>query len=158
MIDTTNSESRCVQYELEISIDAPPDRVWNAIVTETNAWWLPDFHIVDSESIVEFDINPGGRGLIEHRPDGSFLQWYVVQSYMPSQFKMYLVGNVAPDWGGPSTSNLSLMLTAKSGGCVLRVVDAHHGKVNDKYIESLHSGWNQLFGDGLRQYVENSIA
>lgn len=155
MIGTKTSDVRCVQYELEIEINAPREQVWKAIVDETDAWWLPDFHMVGEGSVVEFDLNPGGRGLVEHKGDGSFLIWYSVQYYLPEQFKIYLLGNVAPDWGGPSTSNLSLALEDSDQSCVLRVSDAHHGKVSEDYINSLQSGWNQLFGEGLRGYVEN---
>ena len=45
-------ETRAVVFELEIAIDAPRDHVWQALVDETNAWWLPDFHMVGEGSIV----------------------------------------------------------------------------------------------------------
>ena len=70
MVETKTSKTGCVQYELEIEIKAEQQVVWNAIIEETNAWWLPDFHMVDEASTVEFDIRPGGRGLIEHRDGG----------------------------------------------------------------------------------------
>lgn len=78
MVETKTSKTGCVQYELEIEIKADQQVVWNAIIEETNAWWLPDFHMVDAASTVEFDIRPGGRGLIEHQDGGGFLQWYTV--------------------------------------------------------------------------------
>ena len=154
MVDVKLADVSYAQYELEIAINAPIERVWNAILEDTNLWWSPDFHMVASESTVEFDVSPGGKGLIEHNPDGSFLQWYTVQFFMPDQFKIYMVGNVAPDWGGPSTTNLCLSLSASDDGCILKVSDAHHGKVNEPYIESLKGGWKQLFGDGLKRFVE----
>ena len=154
MLEITTSETRCVQYELEIQIKAERHIVWNAIIEETNVWWLPDFHMVDEASVVEFDIRPGGRGLVEYRTDGAFLLWYSVQYYLPEQFKVYLLGNVAPDWGGPSTSNLCLSLEEHHEGCILTVSDAHHGRVNEEYVNSLHSGWGRLFGEGLRRHVE----
>ena len=156
MLDTEASEAGCVRYELEIEIKAERQVVWKAIIEETNIWWLPDFHMVDETSTVEFDVRPGGRGLIEHRDDGAFLVWYSVQFYQPDQFKIYLVGNVAPDWGGPSTSNLCLSLEEHHNGCILKVRDAHHGSVNDTYINSLKDGWGRLFGEGLRNHLETS--
>ncbi|MEM9645761.1 MAG: hypothetical protein AAF989_12295, partial [Planctomycetota bacterium] len=114
----------------------------------------PDFRMVDEASTVEFDIRPGGRGLIEYREGGGFLVWYSVQFYQPENFKIYLVGNVAPDWGGPTTSNLCLSLEENDTGCVLKISDAHHGRINDAYIGSLNDGWKQLFGEGLRSHVE----
>lgn len=148
------SQTGCVQYELEIEIKAEQQAIWSALIEETNAWWLPDFHMVDEASTIEFDVRPGGRGLIEYREGGGFLVWYTVQFYQPEQFKIYLTGNVAPDWGGPSTSNLCLSVESRDAGSVLKVSDAHHGRVSDAYIDSLKDGWNQLFGEGLRSHVE----
>ncbi len=155
MAATAISDTGCVKYELEIEIKAPRDTVWRALIDETNAWWLPDFHMVDEASTVEFDVRPGGRGLIEYRDNGAFLSWCTVQFYLPDQFKIYLVGHVAPDWGGPSTSNLRLSLEEHQDGCILRVSDAHHGHVDEGNIRSLKEGWGRLFGDGLRRHAES---
>jgi len=143
-----------MQYELEIAIAASRAVVWTALIDETNAWWLPEFRMVNPASTVEFDVTAGGRGLIEFVPDGAFLSWYAVQMFLPERFKVYLVGNLAPEWGGPSTSNLCLALDEAEDGCLLKVSDAHHGRVDANSAESLKNGWQQLFGDGLRRYVE----
>ena len=154
MIGAQTTEAKCVQYELELEIKAACQQVWQALIEETSAWWLPDFHMVGEDSVVEFDTKAGGRGLVEYKSDGSFLQWYSVVGYMPEQFRVYLVGYFAPDYGGPSTSNLRLSVERRGEGSVLTVVDAHYGKVSGDYIRSLQSGWQQLFSDGLRQFVE----
>lgn len=156
MVETSISEASCAQYEWKVSINAPIHRVWDAILQDTNRWWPPDFHMVDPESVVEFDVSPGGKGLMERHRNGRFLQWYAVQCFMPEQFKIYLVGNIAPDWGGPSTSNLCLNLTEEKGACILSIVDALHGRVSPQSIESLKAGWQQLLGEGLRTFVERA--
>lgn len=155
MVETKTFAVGCIEYELEIEIRAEREVVWRALLEETNAWWLPDFHMVHEASTVEFDVRPGGRGLIEYREGAGFLVWYVVQFFQPEQFKVYLTGNIAPDWGGPSTSNLCLSLEELDGGCVLKVSDAQHGRVNEANISSLQDGWNRLFGEGLRAFVES---
>ncbi|MEM6690193.1 MAG: hypothetical protein AAF664_12240 [Planctomycetota bacterium] len=148
------TSARCVKYELQITIDAKRETVWKALIEDTNAWWLPDFHMVDESSIVEFDTRPGGRGLVEYKDDGGFLIWYSIQLFQPKDFKIYLVGHVAPDWGGPSTSLLCLSITERDSGSVLKVSDAHHGRVDDAYISSLQNGWQRLFGDGLANFAQ----
>ena len=155
MIGAKTSEAGVVQYELEIEMQAPPERVWQAIIEQTNHWWLPDFHLVGAGSTVTFDPNPGGAGLVETLEGGGGLLWYSVHYYLPKQFTIYLVGHVAPDWGGPSTSNLKLSLVTSENGCTLKVTDAQHGNVNESSIESLSDGWTQLFTDGLKAFVEN---
>lgn len=149
------SPAQVAQYELEIEIDAGRERVWRALLEETNSWWLPDFHMVDAQSVVTFDTGPGGS-LIEQVPGGGSLKWYDVQYFLPDQFKIYLVGHMAPEWGGPSTSSLSLAIDERDGGCVLKVTDAHFGNVTEASVESLSNGWRQLFGEGLKPFVESS--
>lgn len=155
MVETKTSQIGCIEYTLEIEIKADRQRVWDAIIEETNAWWLPDFHMVGESSRVEFDVRPGGRGLIEHQDGGGFLVWYSVQFYQPDMFTIYLIGNIAPAWGGPSTSNLCLSLGERGTGCVLYVSDAQLGQIDDAFISSLKKGWNRLFGEGLRSHVES---
>lgn len=147
---------RAISYELEIAIEAPRQRVWRAIVDETTQWWLPDFHMVDADSTVEFDTRAGG-GLVEHHPAGGSLLWYTIQWFRPDQYMMYLVGQLAPDYGGPSTNHMKIAL--ESGGddsTVLKLTDAHHGHIEDSSVASLHAGWNQLFREGLKRYVEKA--
>lgn len=148
--------ANCHQYDLEIEIASKCDTVWKAIFEETNRWWLPDFHVAGADSTVTFDPKPGGRGIYEEAPDGTALQWFVVQMIMPKQFKVYLVGNVAPEWGGPTTSNLKLALVEKGDGCVLQVSDARHGNIDEKQVQSYEDGWKTLFSDGLKAFVERN--
>jgi len=155
MTGAKTSDASCVSYELEIGIDASRERGWKAIFDEVNSWWLPDFHLVGQDSVVTFDPTPGGQGLVEKIEGGGGLLWYQVHFYQPDEFKVYLVGFVAPDWGGPSTSHLKLALEASETGCVLKVADAQHGSVSADSVQSLHDGWIQLFTDGLKAFVEN---
>ena len=142
----------CRTYVLEVAIDAPRGAVWTALTEETNAWWLPDFHMVSSESVLTLDARAGGM-LIEHQEGGASLLWYTVQMVRPGE-ALHLVGHVAPEWGGPATTMLSLTLEARGDRTVLHVRDALYGHVTEDQAESLRSGWTQLFTEGLRQHVE----
>ncbi len=159
MIEAKATDARCVQYEFEVPIAATRERVWTAIFEEINCWWLPDFHMTGKGSIVTFDPTPGGEGLVERVDGAGELQWYQVQFYQPVEFKVYLVGFLAPDWGGPSTSHLKLALEKSKvdpdNACVLKVSDAHQGKMDLKSVQSLGDGWLQLFTDGLKAFVED---
>lgn len=148
------SPARCIQFDVAIPIEAPPERVWQALTLETNAWWLAEFRMVSTDSTMTFDLSPGGQGLIETALDGSFLQWYAVQAYFPQSKKIYLAGYLAADYGGPSTNLLILSVVVTDHGSELQLVDSHHGSVDEKTIASIQEGWQQLFGDGLKRYVE----
>ncbi len=147
--------ANCLQYELEINIAGTRQRVWQAIFEETNFWWLPDFHQMGGESVVTFDPTPGGKGLVETTDDGGGLLWYSVQMHLPRDFKIYLTGHLAPEWGGPATSLMSIALEEVDGGCLLKISDSFHGNVSEKTIESTSAGWTQLFTEGLKGLVEN---
>lgn len=141
-------------YELEFSIQATRERVWYAIVEETNSWWLPDFHVLGGESEVHLAAHAGG-GLIEQVQDGGSLLWATVSMCLPGQFAMYLVLHTAPDWGGPTTSNLKLALEdTGEQSCVLKVTDGLIGHVDDENMQRIQHGWERLFTDGLKKYVE----
>ena len=144
--------------ELEIPIDAPPSKVWKAIFEETDRWWLADFRVAGPDSKVTFDPTPGGKGLIETTTDGGGLQWFATQMYMPAEFKIYVVGHIAPEWGGPTTSNLKLSLVETESGCTLNILDARHGNVDEKQAQSYADGWKQLFTDGLKAFVETATS
>ena len=154
MTGTKTIAATCHKSELEIEIEAPRERVWKAIFEEANMWWLPDFQMTGPSSEVIFDPSPGGKGLLESTPDGGGLQWYAVQMYLPSEFKIYLVGHIAAEWGGPTTSNLKLAVVETDSGCVLQVSDARHGHIDEGQVASFEAGWAQLFTDGLKNYVE----
>ncbi len=156
MIGAAPTPSSCHKYELEIEINAPREKVWEAILKKTNTWWLPDFHVAGPESTVSLDPVAGGRGLVEETPAGDSLLWYSVHMYQPSEFKIYLIGHVAPEWGGPTTSSLKLAVEQTDSGCVLKVTDARHGHVDETSLQSYSDGWAQLFTDGLKAFVENS--
>ena len=147
--------SCCLQYELDIPIKAPVGIVWKALIDDIQAWWLKDFHMVGADSTVAFDTSPGGKGLIEVNEDGSFLQWYQVQRSLPAEHRIYLVGHLAADYGGPATSHLRLTVETHEQHASLNVSEAYHGNADEDTLESLRLGWQQLFGDGLKAYVES---
>jgi Activator of Hsp90 ATPase homolog 1-like protein len=132
---------RCVQYELLITIKANPARVWRGLVDQLSTWWLPDFHMLGTESIVVLEPHAGGR-LYEQRGESQLL-WYTVLAITPQQ-SLDLVGHCSADYGGPSTSQLSIRLAAGQGSTQLSIRDA----------SSLQTGWTQLFSEGLKAFVE----
>ncbi len=145
-------ETRAALYEMEIPIDAPRERVWQALTEETNAWWLPDFHMTGEGSVVTFDARAGGH-LYERHESGKSLLWCTVTMCDPGVC-IQMAGHIAPDWGGPTTSMLKFLLEDRDGGTLLRITDALFGHVSDDSVESLQGGWRWLMTDGLKAYVE----
>ena len=92
--------------------------------------------------------------MTETHADGGSLLWFTVQWCTPGEV-LYLVGHVAPDWGGPATSMLKIALEEAAAGTLLRFSDAHYGHISDENLASLEEGWKQLLGTGLKRYVES---
>jgi uncharacterized protein YndB with AHSA1/START domain len=151
-MSATSMETRALSYELDLPVAAPRDAVWTALVDETNAWWLPDFHMLGTDSVVSFDFRAGGQ-LIESTPAGASLLWYTVVMCAPGE-TLHLVGHIAPEWGGPATSMLKLHLVERDGGTVLTLTDALFGNVTEGSAAAQEEGWLALFGDGLKNHVE----
>jgi uncharacterized protein YndB with AHSA1/START domain len=145
-------ETRAIVNEIEVEIDAPVETVWKALTEDLGEWWLDDFHVVGAGSTMTFDARAGGT-LIEQMEEGGSLLWYTVQMCDPGK-ALHLVGHLAPDWGGPSTSMLRISLEEKAGRTLLCARDAIFGNVSEDSAASQGDGWRQLFGVGLKGHVE----
>ena len=134
---------------LEVVIAAPPPRVWQALASESSAWWPKAFHT--SERTQRFVIEPvlGGR-VYEDFGGGDGLVWYSVIGVEAGR-ELILAGHLLPPFGGPAVTALRLTLSAKAPGTLLRVQDYRFGALGG---ESPVDGWRLVFDSGLRQHIE----
>lgn len=146
------SDARCVQYQIDISINASRQRVWKGLTEQLSDWWLPDFHMLGPDSHVQLEPHAGGR-LYEHNGAGELL-WYTVLSITPEE-SLSLVGYCTAEFGGPSTTMLTIQLKADGQSTRLTITDSLFGQVSDGHASSLCAGWTQLFNDGLKAFVES---
>ena len=153
MPDFKVRDVRCVQYELAISIKASRQRVWKGLTEQLNDWWLPDFHMLGPDSLVQLERHAGGRLYEEN--GASELLWYTVLSISPEE-SLNLVGYCTAEFGGPSTTMLTIRLTADGQSTRLSIADSLFGHVSDGHASSLCSGWTQLFNDGLKFFIESN--
>jgi len=153
MKNVKSSDARVVQYEFEIEIQAPPPRVWRALTDQLSSWWLPDFHMLGSDSVVSLEPVPGGRLFEQCGSKG--LLWYTVLAISPDE-SMSLAGYCTPEWGGPCSTLLTVTLQGSGKSTRVAVSDALYGRVSDDQAKSLKSGWQRLFGDGLKRFVESA--
>lgn len=151
MVEAMQESAQVAQYEFEITIDAPRARVWRGLTDQLSAWWLPDFHVLGQDSTVSFDARAGGQ-LLE-TAGGRQLLWFTVVESDPDK-KLVVSGQLTPEWGGPCTTIVSLVLTDNGQGTTLRVSDALYGRVSEQTMTSLEKGWKALFGEGLKKHVE----
>ena len=146
-------EARAIEIELEIPIHAARERVWKALTQEVDSWWLPDFRVTGMPKAVVFEPRVGG-GLYEDAGGGAGLLWFTVISLTENE-SMHLAGQICPPFGGPATAILYLRLEEQGDSeTLLKITNALVGHVDDEALDSIDSGWRQLYENGLKKFVE----
>lgn len=146
------TDAKIIKYQFELPIKRSAADIWALMVDEIDRWWMDDFRALGEGSKVTLSAETGGQ-LIERAADGSSLEWYRVQMVSPGK-SLYLVGYMAPDWGGPTTSMLKLAVEDRDDGGALIVSDALLGNVTEASASSAEGGWKMLFGDGFKMFAE----
>lgn len=143
------------EVAMEISIDAPRDRVWRALVADIGAWWRKDFLHPRARSFT-LDPRPGGR-VVEDWGDGEGRLWYTVVS-LEAPGRLQLVGHLMPgDCGGSAgTSHLTLELEEREGRTTIALSDVVIGRLRPDLRSDLAEGWQLLFRDALKPFVEKA--
>ena len=146
------TDAKIIKYQFELPIKRSAADIWALMVDEIDRWWMDDFRALGEGSKVTLSAETGGQ-LIERAADGSSLEWYRVQMVSPGK-SLYLVGYMAPDWGGPTTSMLKLAVEDRDDGGALIVSDALLGNVTEASASSAEGGWKMLLGDGFKMFAE----
>ncbi|WP_425398459.1 hypothetical protein [Aeoliella sp.] len=152
------SAAQVVKYDLQIAIDSACDRVWTALVEQTNDWWPADSRVLGESSVVTLTAQAGG-GLIEQVDGADSLLWGTVQMCQPKQHTLYLILHTAHDWGGPMVSTMKIAVEASGDDrCLLKVTDAIVGRVSEIGVQQLQQGWTDIFAGGLKKFVETNAS
>ncbi len=136
------------RIELEIDIATAPSEVWRALMHYTTFWWPRDFYTGPAKG---FHIEPhlGGK-VYEDWGDGNGVVWYQVFAINPG-VSLDLTGCLAVPYG-PAISLLHIELAPTPSGTRLKVSDSTIGDAHDSVSKT--EGWQQIFGTGLKAYVE----
>ncbi len=141
------------RVEVEVTISAPRERVWRALVEETGQWWPKDFYVGREPKGFVIEARPGGRVYEDWGGDAGAL-WYTVLVVEPPAV-LELAGHLTPAFGGPATTTARLALREEGGATVVRVEDAVFGRVDEHTSPRLQEGWRTLMGSkGLKGHVE----
>ena len=139
---------------MEIAIAAAPERVWKALVNETDAWWRKDFYACASTKAFRFEARVGGR-VFEEGENGAGVLWYTVIAIDPPR-SVDLSSQLAAKFGGPALCMLRLDLVPEGSGTVLKLSDSILGPDTDPNCK--RDGWRLLLEEGLKEYVERESA
>jgi uncharacterized protein YndB with AHSA1/START domain len=139
---------------LEVRIQAPRERVWQALTTDLAAWWPAEINVGGADATMRFEPKVGGR-MYEDWGDGQGLVWaHAVMVRRPEA--LYMVGDSFPEWGGPLRSYWSWRLEADGETTLVRFVDSQLGPRTDADRASKEKGWSFLIEGRLKAYVEGT--
>jgi uncharacterized protein YndB with AHSA1/START domain len=141
------------QIVVEVPINAPRSKVWDAMLSELPEWWPQDFLAFTPESEkMRFEPRVGGR-LYEETKDGRQLLWATLTQILPQQL-LEFTGHLTPSYGGPSITMIRMEISdAEDGSTLFRLTDTIFGNIGDELETNMTQGWNYLFG-AMKAYIE----
>lgn len=141
---------------IEIEIDAPVSKTWNAMIQDISQWWRQDFLICEDSAGMTLDPRVGGLLFERAGDDGCGYAWGSIISFQPESHLAY-VAQIVPPFGGPAQSVVQIALeSAGNDQTKLTLTDSIIGHVTDDLFSCLEDGWKMLYADGgLKTYVES---
>ena len=141
---------------LELTIRAPKERVWKALVQDADAWFVRDDG--PGPSGKTFHVEPRVGGLMyEDWGDGNGLLWgHVVLCNAPHA--LHVAGDCSPQWGGPNRGIMIWELSESDGTTTVRFEHALHGSVSEATRASYERGWKIQLEQGLKGHVESTAS
>lgn len=156
--DPMNSQATlsATQILVEVTVNAPIERTWKALVEQTSDWWHADFFT--RPGVDRFVIEPKlGGHMYEDWGQGQGQIWGTVNGIGAPTY-LQVIGDQSKEWGGPSRGIMTWTLEEVDGGTKLRLDHNLYGELSDSVHDSLESGWQLLFGECLKNFVEGQGA
>jgi len=133
----------------EVVIAAPPDRVFAALTTDVDAWWMQGFR--SPHSTFHLEATAGGR-FYEDFGSGEGGALYATVTYIARGATLRMVGPMG--MRGPVMGVVGFDLAPRDAGTLLtlshRVTGALDGDTRDTYT----TGWRELLERHLKAFVE----
>ena len=141
--------------QMKIEIDAAREDVWQALIDNIGEWWPAEFYTGgDAERrTFKLEARPGGR-MFEEWGDGGGTLWGQVIAVDPGK-KLQVLGQVFPDWGGPSQNYETWILEGDGKRTALTFSETSMGRVSTAGMEEKDKGWTFLWNT-LKAHVEGS--
>jgi uncharacterized protein YndB with AHSA1/START domain len=139
-----------VSIEAEVQIDAPPERVFEGLVTDISAWWGPAHTFSDTARDVVLEPRLGGRFYEDWGEGEGVLYATVTRIRRPTE-----LGLTGPfGMRGAVMGRVMIVLERQDTATIVRLSHRVVGEVTDETRQSYSGGWRTLLGQGLKPYVE----
>ena len=135
----------------EIDIQAPADKVWQALTTETSSWWHKDFYTGPEPKGFHIEAKLGGR-VYEDWGDGQGLVWYTVTG-IHAGVQLRLSGELV-DEAAPARLMMTVDLESRGETTLVRLTEIMFGGTNEKAASCLEEGWGFLLKECFKPFAE----
>ncbi|HET6781859.1 MAG TPA: SRPBCC domain-containing protein [bacterium] len=139
-----------VSIETEVKIEAAPERVFDALVTDISSWWGPAHTFSQEARDVVLEPRLGGRFYEDWGEGEGVLYATVTRIKRPVE-----LGFTGPlGMRGAVVGRVMITLERQGTTTVVRLSHRVVGDVTEENRQSYSGGWQKLLGQGLKPYVE----
>jgi DNA-binding transcriptional ArsR family regulator/uncharacterized protein YndB with AHSA1/START domain len=142
-----------MHVEQEVTIEASPERVFDALTNELPAWWGAPYLVSQAAKALVLEPKIGGR-FYEDWGDGQGAQWAMVTSIKRNE-RLELTGPIG--MGGVVQGVVCFELEAKGNATVVKLSHRAIGEVTEQSQAGYASGWQDLIGTRLKAFVERGV-
>lgn len=139
-----------IHIEQEVTFDAPPARVFDALTKNLSAWWGAPYLIRESARDLVVEPKLGGR-VYEDWGGGDGALWATVTS-LKKLDHIEWTGRIG--MGGAVIGVVSFTLEARGKGTLLKLSHRASGEVTRDTERNYGGGWQDNLGNRLRAFVE----
>lgn len=148
-----DSDFKVCETLVEVLIQAPREKVWQALVDDAASWWPKDYYVSAEGARFKIDARIGGH-MWEDYGDGEGTIWATVTQCKKHE-ALRMSAEVWPEYGGPARTVQRYNLEDQDGGTLLRFRDTMYGRVTEGALKSMQAGWDYLLGKAFKDYVES---
>lgn len=139
-----------IRIEQQVTIDAPPARVFEALTKHLGAWWGSPYLIGAGARDLIVEPKIGGR-VYEDWGNGAGALWATVTSIKKNDHIEW-TGRIG--MGGAVLGVVAYALESKGKGTLLKLSHRASGEVTKEMETNYGGGWQDLLGTRLRGFVE----
>jgi DNA-binding transcriptional ArsR family regulator/uncharacterized protein YndB with AHSA1/START domain len=139
-----------IHIEQEVLIEAPRERVFDALTRHISAWWGAPYLIDNRATAIRLEPRLGGR-LVELWGEEEGGIWATVTRFRRNQ-RLDLTGPIG--MSGAVVGIATLELETRGRATVLKLTHRAIGQVTDETRRSYSAGWSDLLATRLKAFVE----
>jgi len=137
-----------LRIESEITIAAPPEKVFEALTTGMDAWWP---HRTTDDAKIVFETKPGGM-IYEDHGDGQFVLYGTLAGYQPPNL---VVSLDISGWGegAYNSRNIERLEADGKGGTIYKKTMILWGRLPEGIVEMFENGVPTVL-EAVKAHVE----